>query len=105
MYKYDNSDTIEIEMPDFTFCTFIRQNKYLYINETYGYKLSVIYDENDENILEFIVNSSNINYHYDCTKEGNCLYGMLVKISNSYGDLFSFDYEGEQNAVTVTDQA
>lgn len=81
----ENNNIIKAVLPNFDSLTFIKRNKYLYSNESNGYKLVVVYDKNDDHIVEYILKYNNINYHYDFN-------GRFIKISNSDGDLFIFSY-------------
>ena len=78
-----DNGAIKVNFPDFSSLMYIYQNKYSYINYNYDSSISVIYDEDDTSIIEYVVTKDNINYHYD-------LSGKLIKISNKYGDLFHF---------------
>lgn len=92
----ENNNLIKVTLPDFNSVVFIKQNKYLYLNESNDYKLVVVYDENDENIVEYILKYNNINYHYDSN-------GRFIKISNSSCDLFAFSYS--DNSIIIEDGA
>ncbi len=86
--KEQNEYVISVTLPDFTAYSFIKQNKYSYINESTNAELSVVYDENDTQIVEYIVKSNGLNYHYN-------IDGNLSKISNLSGDLFYFDFNDD----------
>lgn len=85
----ENDHFIEVKMPDFNKYTFVKLNKYLYINEAGQYTLSVVYDETDTHINEYIVGQNKLSYHFTAD-------GVLHKISNARGDLFFFTYEEDQ---------
>lgn len=89
-----NDNLIEILLPDSNSLAYVKQNKYLYLNESLKYKLAVIYDENDETVTEYILKCDKINYHYD-------INGKLVKISNISGDLFTLNYS--ENNIVIQD--
>ena len=94
--EFVNDNLIKASLPDFNSFTFVKQNKYLYLNESNNYELAAVYDKNDNNIVEYILKYNNINYHYD-------INGKLIKISNSSCDLFGFNYT--DNVLTVEDGA
>lgn len=91
-----DDNLIKVNLPDFNSFMFVKQSKYLYLNEFYGYKLTVIYDDNDENAIEYIVSYNKLNYHYNTD-------GVLIKISSSNSDLFSFTYA--DNTIIIEDAA
>lgn len=86
---------IEAYMPDFNRYCFVAKDKYNFVNEINGYKLSVKCDDNG-NPNEYVINYNDVNYHY-----GND--GKLSKISNAYKNIFTFTRT--QNAITITDGA
>lgn len=91
-----SNSLIQATLPNFNSLNFVKQNKYLYINECSSYKLVAVYDENDENIIEYILKYGKINYHYN-------VYGKLIRVSNSGGDLFNLIYS--ENSIIILDGA
>lgn len=79
----DNNSMIKVVTPDFNELSFVRKSRYLYENEVNGYELTVVYNEENTEIVEYILKYGDSNYHYNIS-------GQLVKISNEYGDLFTF---------------
>ncbi|MDE6767801.1 MAG: DNRLRE domain-containing protein, partial [Eubacterium sp.] len=84
----DNGALIRVRMPDLNTYYFVKQSKYLYVSQNYDYELSVVYDDNDSNIVEYIVKCNDVFYHYSPD-------GLLVEISNKYGTAFSFTHTNE----------
>ena len=96
-YSYDshldideNGALIVAQLPDFSTFTFVKNSRYSYVNESQGYEITVVYDRNDKNIVEYILNYGKINYHYNSN-------GVFTKISNKYGELFII----ERNAICI----
>lgn len=89
----DNHSMIKVVTPDFNELSFIRKSRYLYVNEVNGYELTVVYNEEDTEIVEYILKYGDYNYHYNTS-------GQLVKISNAYGDLFTFTRNVRYTTIT-----
>lgn len=88
-----NNSMIKVVTPDFNELSFIRKSRYLYVNEVNGYELTVVYNEEDTEIAEYILKYGDYNYHYNTS-------GQLVKISNAYGDLFTFTRNVRYTTIT-----
>ena len=87
---------VSVLLPNLQQMQFVKQTKYVYVSETSDYKLSVVYDAEDQNVVEYVVSGAHLDYHFSAD-------GKLHKISNAYGDLFTLDYSA--NLLTVTDGA
>ncbi|MDE6470588.1 MAG: hypothetical protein K2L19_06160, partial [Eubacterium sp.] len=84
----DNGALIRVRMPDLNTYYFVKQSKYLYVSQNYDYELSVVYDDKDSNIVEYIVKCNDVFYHYSPD-------GKLAEISSKYGTAFSFTYTND----------
>ena len=87
---------VSVLLPNLQQMQFVKQTKYVYVSETSDYKLSVVYDAEDQNVVEYVVCGAHLDYHFSAN-------GKLHKISNAYGDLFTLDYSAD--LLTVTDGA
>lgn len=91
---FENENIITAVMPDFNKLYFIKANRYQYVDKTTNSKITVVYDESDKKIVEYIVSYNNTNYHYNTN-------GVLTEIGSFAGDAFSLSYGDSE--ITVTD--
>ena len=83
--KTDNSKILKAFMPDSSKLVFIKENDNIYRNETYGYELSVSYNEDNTKVTGYSISRDSIVYYYNSN-------GVLTSVADEYDNAINFVY-------------